>query len=100
MGGKLDDMDIDDRIMDRTAAIILSMTPQEREDPSLLNNSRKKRIAAGAGVQVVDVNRLLKQYDAMLQFTKMTNNPKLRKMAKKGRLPGMGMGMGRGRFPF
>ena len=96
----LEGVNLDDNVFGNTEAIILSMTPQEREEPSILNNSRKKRIAAGAGVQVVDVNRLLKQYDAMLQFTKMTNNPKLRKMAKKGRLPGMGMGMGRGRFPF
>ncbi|MDE6108254.1 MAG: signal recognition particle protein [Oscillospiraceae bacterium] len=94
---------IDEKALGRTEAIILSMTPKEREDPSLLNNSRKKRVAAGAGVQVVDVNRLLKQYDAMLQMTKQFNNPKFRKMAKKGRLPGIGMGMGGGRrggFPF
>ena len=94
----LEGVNLDDNVFGNTEAIILSMTPQEREEPSILNNSRKKRIAAGAGVQVVDVNRLLKQYDAMLQFTKMTNNPKFRKMAKKGRIPGMGMG--KGRFPF
>ena len=91
---------IDEKALGRTEAIILSMTPAEREEPSLLNNSRKKRVAAGAGVQVVDVNRLLKQYDAMLQMTKQFNSPKFRKMAKKGRLPGMGMGgqRQRGRF--
>ena len=92
---------VDEKALGRTEAIILSMTPAEREEPSLLNNSRKKRVAAGAGVQVVDVNRLLKQYDAMLQMTKQFNSPKFRKMAKKGRLPGMGMGGGqrqRGRF--
>ncbi|MBP3520552.1 MAG: signal recognition particle protein [Oscillospiraceae bacterium] len=91
---------VDEKALGRTEAIILSMTPAEREEPSLLNNSRKKRVAAGAGVQVVDVNRLLKQYDAMLQMTKQFNSPKFRKMAKKGRFPGMGMGgqRQRGRF--
>lgn len=63
--GKLDEMDIDDRIMDRNAAIILSMTPQEREKPSIINPSRKKRIAQGCGMKVEDVNRLLKQFEQM-----------------------------------
>ena len=85
---------VDERAMLRTEAIILSMTPEEREEPSILNNSRKKRIAAGAGVQVVDVNRLLKQFDMMLQMTKQMNDPRLRKLAKKGRLGGLGMGKG------
>ena len=60
MSGKaLDEASIDERAFARTEAIIQSMTPAEREDPSLLNNSRKKRIAAGSGTQVVDINRLL-----------------------------------------
>ena len=46
------------------------MTPAERDNPSLLNNSRKKRIAVGSGTQVVDINRLLKQFDMMQQMTK------------------------------
>ena len=58
MGNKLDDVDIDDRIMDRSAAIILSMTPYERSHPDSLNASRKRRIAAGCGQKVEDVNRL------------------------------------------
>ena len=62
IGGKLDDVDIDDRIMDRTAAIILSMTPYERSHPEELNASRKRRIAAGCGQKVEDVNRLLNQF--------------------------------------
>ena len=62
MGNKLDDVDIDDRIMDRSAAIILSMTPYERSHPDSLNASRKKRIAAGCGQKVEDVNRLLNQF--------------------------------------
>ncbi len=96
----LEGASMDDKAFGRTEAIILSMTPAEREEPSLLNNSRKKRIAAGAGVQVVDVNRLLKQFEAMRHMTKQFNDPRLRKMAKKGRLGGLGsMGMGKG-FPF
>ena len=62
VGNKLDDVDIDDRIMDRSAAIILSMTPYERSHPDCLNASRKKRIAAGCGMKVEDVNRLLNKF--------------------------------------
>ena len=62
VGNKLDDVDIDDRIMDPSAAIILSMTPYERSHPDCLNASRKKRIAAGCGMKVEDVNRLLNQF--------------------------------------
>ncbi|MBR6258617.1 MAG: signal recognition particle protein, partial [Oscillospiraceae bacterium] len=54
---------IDEKAMAHTEAIILSMTPKERENPSLLNSSRKKRIAAGSGTTIVDINRLLKQYE-------------------------------------
>ena len=93
----LEGANMDDSALGRTEAIILSMTPQERENPDVLNNSRKKRIAAGAGVGVVDVNRLLKQFEAMRQMTKQMSDPRMRKLAKKGRLPGMGMGRG---FPF
>jgi len=73
----------------RTEAIILSMTPGEREEPSILNNSRKKRIAAGAGVRVVDVNRLLKQFEAMRQMTRQMSSPRMKKLARKGRFFGM-----------
>ncbi len=66
----LEGASVDESALARTEAIILSMTPYERENPEILNSSRKKRIAAGAGVQVVDVNRLLKQFDAMRQMTK------------------------------
>ena len=61
-GQQADDVDIDDRVMDRSAAIILSMTPYERSHPDSLNASRKKRIAAGCGQKVEDVNRLLNQF--------------------------------------
>ncbi len=80
MGRQIQNASIDEKALAHTEAIILSMTPQERENPQLLNASRKRRIAAGCGLQVVDVNRLLKQYDMVQQLTKQ--------MAK-GRLPGM-----------
>ena len=84
----LEGASVDEKAMARTEAIILSMTPQEREDPSLLNNSRKKRIAAGSGTQVVDINRLLKQFELMQQMTKQFSGGKLKRMAKRGRFGG------------
>ena len=61
--------------MGRTAAIIQSMTPYERENPSVLNSSRKRRIALGAGVKVEDINKLLKQFDMMNQMMKQFSGP-------------------------
>ena len=63
MEKQLKDVDIDDRDMDRMAAIILSMTKEERAKPSIINPSRKRRIAAGSGMRVEDVNRLLRQFE-------------------------------------
>ena len=85
---------MDESALSRTEAIILSMTPQERDDPSLLNSSRKKRIAAGSGTQVVDINRLLKQFEMMQQMTRQMANMGGGKMAKRmgkfgGKFPGM-----------
>ena len=71
----------DERALDRTQAIIQSMTPYERENPDILNSSRKRRIAAGSGTSVVDINRLLKQFEAMQVMTKQIS---------KGKMPGMG----------
>jgi signal recognition particle subunit SRP54 len=68
----------------RVEAIILSMTNEERAKPSLINPSRKKRIAAGAGVDIVEVNRLMKQFDQMKQLMKMMPNM-MGQMNKKGR---------------
>ena len=90
---------MDDKLLQRMEAIILSMTPYERENPSVLNSSRKKRIAAGSGTQVVDVNRLLKQFDMLQTMTKQFAGggkvPRgMRKfMGKRGGFPGMGGGM-------
>ena len=94
---------MDEKLLQRMEAIILSMTPYERENPQVLNASRKRRIAAGCGLQVVDVNRLLKQFEMVQSMTKQFAGGKmprnLRKMmGKKGGLPGMGGGMGGG-FP-
>ena len=61
---------LDEKALARTEAIILSMTQAERDNPSILNNSRKKRIAAGSGTQIVDINRLLKQFEMMQQMTR------------------------------
>ncbi len=66
----LENASIDEKMLTRTEAIILSMTPEERENPALLNSNRKKRIAAGCGMQVVDINRMLKQFDMMQQLAK------------------------------
>ncbi len=79
----------DEKALGRTEAIILSMTPYERENPSVLNSSRKKRIAAGCGLDVVDINRLLKQFDMMQQMTKQfTGKGMSRKMKRGGGLFG------------
>ena len=68
--GQLKDVDIDEKAMDRVEAIILSMTKEERANPSIINPSRKKRIAAGAGVDISEVNRIVKQFDQMKKMMK------------------------------
>lgn len=70
----LNNINIDPKIMKRTEAIVLSMTPEERRDPSILKASRKKRIADGSGTTVTDVNRLLKQFEDMKKMMKMMSN--------------------------
>ena len=84
---------IDEKAMTRQEAIILSMTQAERDNPSMLNSSRKKRIAAGSGTSVVDVNRLIKQFDAMQQMMKQFSGKNMKKLQKKmgkgGGFPGM-----------
>ncbi len=89
---------MDEKLLQRMEAIITSMTPYERENPGVLNSSRKKRIAAGSGTQVVDVNRLLKQFEMLQAMTKQFSGGKLprnmrKMMGKKGGFPGMGGGM-------
>ncbi len=85
---QIKDMDFDDRQLDRVGAMISSMTKEEREDPSIINPSRKRRIAAGSGMKVEDVNRLMKQFDQMRKFMKSMNARG--KDGKRKRLPGLG----------
>ncbi len=60
---KMKEGDIDEKKLERTKAIILSMTPYERENPSVINGERKKRIAAGSGTTIPEINQLLKQFE-------------------------------------
>ena len=69
-------MDIDDDAFKEIEAIIQSMTPEEREKPSVLNGSRRKRIAAGCGKTIQDVNRLIKQFDETRKMMKMLSGGK------------------------
>ena len=70
MDKQLKDVDVDDRVIDRMYSIILSMTMKEREKPNIIDFSRKKRIAAGSGVKVEEVNKLLKQFEQMQKLMK------------------------------
>lgn len=95
----LEGASMDESLLGRMEAIILSMTPYERENPNVLNSSRKRRIAAGSGTQVVDINRLLKQFEMMQAMTKQFAGGKMPKsmrrlMGKKG-----GKGMLGGKMP-
>jgi len=81
---------VDNQLLGKTEAIILSMTPHERDNPSVLNSSRKKRIAAGSGTAVVDINKMLKQFETVQTMTKQMT---------KGKLPAILGGRGKkGRF--
>lgn len=95
MDKQLRDVDIDDRQMLRVEAIIKSMTKKEKAKPDIINASRKKRIAAGSGVKVEDVNRLLRQYDQMRKmFRQMNSKGGKRRMLRGMRMPGGPGGMG------
>ena len=98
---KIKDVDVDERQLDRMKAIILSMTPKERRNPDIINPSRKRRIAAGCGMQVEDVNRLLNQHRQMQKMFKQMNSGKMKRQLKRmgygnGGMNGMG---GMGGFP-
>lgn len=95
---KVKDADIDDRQLDRMRAIIQSMTVKERRNPDIINPSRKRRIAAGCGMQVEDVNRLLNQYRQMQKMFKQFNSKGFKRKMKQ--MSGFGGGMnGMGGFP-
>ena len=83
MKKQLDNANLDDKLLRRQIAIVESMTPQERRNPKIIAASRKKRIAAGAGMSVQDVNRLLKQHKQMASMMK-----KVKKMGNKGVMRG------------
>ena len=93
-GANLKGVQLDEKAMAHTEAIILSMTPKERENPNIIGASRKKRIAAGAGLRVEDVNRLLKSFDQMRAMMKQFSGPGMGKKMK--RMRGLG---GFGGFP-
>ena len=96
VGKKLKDADVDESGIDKTLAIIRSMTPKERAKPEIINSSRKRRIAAGCGMQVEDVNRLLTQYKQMQKLFKQMNGKGAKKKMKRMFPGGMPGGMGGG----
>ena len=89
--GNMKDLQVDEKAMAKTEAIIQSMTPYERENPSCIGASRKKRIAKGCGQRVEDVNKLLKQFDMMQKMVRSMSGPgaskKLKKLQKRGGFP-------------
>jgi signal recognition particle subunit SRP54 len=91
-GRKIDAGQIDEKAIDRNMAIIRSMTRRERLYPNLLNASRRKRIAAGSGTSVQDINRLVRQFEDTQKMMKQFNN--------MSRMKGKGFGFGQGGFPF
>lgn len=95
MDKQLRDVDIDDRQMLRIEAVIKSMTKKEREKPDIINASRRRRIAAGAGVKVEDVNKLLRQYEQMKKMFKQMNSKGGKRNLMRGmRMPGGPKGLG------
>ena len=97
IGKQVREMDFDERQMDRIGAMILSMTPEERANPKIINPSRKKRIAAGSGMRVEDVNGLMKKFEEMQKFMKGMNARD--KYGRRRKLPGLGgMPMNQGLF--
>ena len=89
------DMDFNSKEFKHIEAIITSMTPKERADVSIINGSRRKRIAMGSGTRVQDVNKLLKQFTEMRKMMKKMKNMK----GGKGGFPGLGA-LGGMKFPF
>jgi signal recognition particle subunit SRP54 len=100
---QIENANLDQTMLKRQAAIIGSMTPKERRAPDIIKASRKRRIAAGSGTTVQEINRLLKQFDEMSAMMKRMN-----KLGQKGLMrgglsalmPGLGGGGGGGRRPF
>ena len=92
-GAGMKNLQVDEKALGRTEAIILSMTPYERENPQVIAASRKRRIAAGSGVKVEDVNRLLKSFEQMQKLMKQFSGPGMgKRMKRMGRFGGFGGG--------
>ena len=89
MGKAMKDVDVPDDAFKGIEAIILSMTPKERANPGILNTARKNRIAKGSGTNIIEVNKLLKQFEDMRKMMKMMSNPR-NMMSMMSRLKGMG----------
>ena len=89
IGGQIKDVEIDERQFARVEAIILSMTPQERSNPDILNHSRKRRIAAGCGMKAEDINRLVKQLESMRKMMKQMKGLGKKGMRGMPRIPSM-----------
>jgi signal recognition particle subunit SRP54 len=85
VGSQIKDADIDEKQLVRVEAIITSMTPKERQKPEIINPPRKRRIAAGSGTRVEDVNRLLKQFEQMRKLMKQMGG--MSKMKKRPFMP-------------
>ena len=83
LGGKVKDSDIDESAFDKMQVIIQSMTRKEREKPEIINPQRKRRIAAGSGTKVEDVNRLLNQYRQMQKLFKQVNGKDTRRRMRR-----------------
>lgn len=97
--------DKEEKKMKHTEALILSMTPRERQNPNILNGGRRARIARGAGLEIKDLNALIKQFQQMKKMMKMMQGSKGRQMMKKFKnmggddFPGFGGGSGPGKMP-
>jgi signal recognition particle subunit SRP54 len=94
MGKAMKDVDIQDDAFKHIEAIILSMTPQERSNPGIINGQRKNRIAKGSGTDIQEVNKLMKQFEDTKKMMKMMSNPKnmmsmMKQMKGMGGMPGM-----------
>jgi len=92
VGKPIKNMDIDDDAFKGIEAIIHSMTPEEREDPKVMNGSRRKRIARGSGSDIQEVNQLIKQFEETQKMMKMMSGGKgknlMRAMANMNKMPG------------
>jgi signal recognition particle subunit SRP54 len=96
MSSQVKNMEVDESALARVEAMIYSMTPEERANPSLLNPSRKKRIAMGSGVTLQEVNKLCKQFEQSRKMMKQMNGM----MGGKGRRKRGGIGLGGFKLPF